>query len=67
MHILPVDLVFIKIFMNGSGSYKGISIGMKIHVPAIIFPFTVSLNALISSANANDSSLFDDIIKDMDS
>ena len=39
---------------------------MKIHVPAIVFPFTVPLNAYISSANVNDSSLFDNIINDMD-
>ncbi len=40
---------------------------MKVHIPAILFPFTVPLNAYISSANVNDSSLFDNIIKDMDS
>ena len=40
---------------------------MKIHVPAVVFPFNVPLNAYISSANVNDSSLFDNIIKDMDS
>ena len=39
---------------------------MKIHVPAIVFPFTVPMNAYISSANVNDSSLFDNIIEDMD-
>ena len=40
---------------------------MKVHVPAVVFPFTVPLNAYISSANVNDSSLFDNIIEDMDS
>ena len=39
---------------------------MKIHVLAIVFPFTVPMNAYISSANVNDSSLFDNIIEDMD-
>ena len=53
--------------MNGSGSYKGISDGMKIHIPAIVFLFTVPMNAYISSANINDSSLFDNIINNMDS
>ena len=66
MRVLPIDSSFIKTLMNGSGSYKGISDGMKIHVPAVVFPFTVPLNAYISSANVNDSSLFDNIIKDMD-
>ena len=66
MRVLAIDSTFIKTLMNGSGSYKGISDGMKIHVPAIVFPFTVPLNAYISSANVNDSSLFDNIIEDMD-
>ena len=39
--------------------------GIKIHIPAIVFPFAVPLNAYISSANVNDSSLFDNIIKDI--
>ena len=64
---LLIDSTFIKTLMNGSGSYKGISDGMKVHVPAVVFPFTVPLNAYISSANVNDSSLFDNIIEDMDS
>ena len=67
MRVLAIDSTFIKTLMNGSGSYKGISVEMKIHVPAVVFPFTVPLNAYISSANANDSSLFDNIIKDIDS
>ena len=66
MRVLAIDSTFIKTLMNGSGSYKGESDGMKIHVPAIVFPFTVPLNAYISSANVNDSSLFDNIIEDMD-
>ena len=37
--------------------------GMRVHVPAIVFPFTVPLNACKSSANVNDSSLFDKILK----
>ncbi len=57
--MLAMDSTFIKTFMNGSGNYKGESNGMKIHVPAIVFPFTVPLNACISSANVNDSSFFD--------
>ena len=40
---------------------------MKIHVPAIVFPFTVPLNAYISFANVNDSSLIDDIIRNIGS
>ena len=67
MRVLAIDSTFIKTLMKGSGSYKGISDGMKIHVPAVVFPFTVPLNAYISSANVNDSSLFDNIIKDIDS
>ena len=66
MRVLAIDSTFIKTFINGSGSYKGESNGIKIHVPAIVFPFTVPLNAYISSANVNDSSLFDNIIKDID-
>ena len=45
--------------MNGSGGYKGISNGIKIHV-LIVFPFTVPLNN-IYHLNVNDSSLFDNI------
>ena len=67
MRVLAIDSTFIKTLMNGSGSYKGISDGMKMHVPAVVFPFTVPLNAYISSANVNDSSLFYNIIEDMDS
>ena len=67
MRVLAIDSTFIKTLMNGSGSYKGISDGMKVHVPAVVFPFTVPLNAYISTANVNDSSLFDNIIEDMDS
>ena len=67
MRVLAIDSTFIKTLMNGSGSYKGISDGMKIHVPAVVFPFTVPLNAYISSANVNDSSLFDNIINNIDS
>jgi hypothetical protein len=67
MRVLAIDSTFIKTLMNGSGSYKGESDGMKIHVPAIVFPFTVPLNAYISSANVNDSSLFDNIINNIDS
>ena len=67
MRVLAIDSTFIKTLMNGSGNYKGESDGMKIHVPAIVFPFTVPLNAYISSANVNDSSLFDNIINDIDS
>ena len=67
MRVLAIDSTFIKTLMNGSGSYKGISNGMKIHIPAIVFPFTVPLNACISSANVNDSSSFDNIIKEIDS
>ena len=67
MRVLAIDSTFIKTLMNGSGSYKGISDGMKLHVPAIVFPFTVPLNAYISSANINDSSLFDNIINNIDS
>ena len=66
MHVLAIDSTFIKTLMNGSDSYKGISDGMKIHVPAVVFPFTVQLNACISSANVNDSSLFDSIINNID-
>jgi hypothetical protein len=66
MHVLAIDSTFIKTLMNGSGSYKGESDGMKIHVPAIVFPFTVPLNAYISSANVNDSPLFDNIIRALD-
>ena len=66
MRVLAIDSTFIKTLMNGSGSYKGESDGMKIHVPAIVFPFTVPLNAYISSANVNDSSLFDNILGDID-
>ena len=66
MRVLAIDSTFIKTLMKGSGSYKGISDGMKIHVPAVVFPFTVPLNAYISSANVNDSSLFDNIINDID-
>ncbi len=67
MRVLAVDSTFIKTFMNGSGSYKGESNGIKIHVPAVVFPFTVPLNAYISSANVNDSSLFNNIINNTDS
>ena len=67
MRVLAIDSTFIKTLMSGSGSYKGTSDGMKIHVPAIVFPFTVPLNAYISSANVNDSSLFDNIINNIDS
>ena len=67
MRVLAVDSTFIKTFMKGSGSYKGESNGIKIHVPAIVFPFTVPLNAYISSANVNDSSLFNNIINNTDS
>ena len=49
--------------MNGLGSYMAGSNGMRVHVPAIVFPFTVPLNACKSSANVNDSSLFDKILK----
>ena len=49
MHVLAIDSTFIKTFINGSGSYKDISDGIKIHIPAIVFPFTVTLNAYISS------------------
>ena len=66
MRVLAVDSTFIKTLMKGSGSYKGISDGMKMHIPAIVFPFTVPMNAYISSANVSDSSLFDNIIEDMD-
>ena len=66
MRVLAVDYTFIKTFMNGFGNYKWESNGMKIHVPAIVFPFTVPLNAYISSANVNDSSLFDNIINNID-
>ncbi len=66
MRVLAIDSTFIKTFINGSGSYKGESNGIKIHVPAIVFPFTVPLNAYISSANANDSSRFDNIINNID-
>ncbi len=66
MRVLAMDSTFIKTFINGSGSYKGKSNGMKVHVPAIVFQFTVPLNAYISSANVNDSSLFDNIIKSID-
>nr|WP_298275506.1 IS4 family transposase [Ferroplasma sp.] len=67
MRVLAIDSTFIKTLMNGSGSYKGESDGMKIHVHTIVFPFTVPLNAYISSANVNDSSLFDNILGDIDS
>ena len=63
MRILVVDSTFIKTLMNGSGSYKGESNGIKGRAPTIIFTFTVRFNAYISSANVNDSSLFDNIIK----
>ena len=67
MRVLAIDSTFIKTLMNGSGNYKDESNEMKIHVPAIVFPFTVPLNAYISSANVNDSSLFNNILGDIDS
>lgn len=67
MRILGIDSTFIKTFIKGSGNYKGTEVkGMKIHVPSIVYPFTVPLNASISSANVNDSSLFDNIINNID-
>ena len=36
---------------------------MKIHVPAIVFPFNLPLNAYISFPNVNDSLSFDNIIR----
>ena len=65
--MLAIDSTFVETLMKGSGSYKRIADEMKVHVPAVVFPFTVPLNAYISSANVNDSSLFDNIIEDMDS
>ncbi len=44
-YVSAIDSTFIKTLINGSGSYKGISNGMKIHIPAIVFPFAVPLNA----------------------
>jgi hypothetical protein len=67
MFVLAVDSTFIKTLMNGSGSYKGESNEMKIHASAIVFHFTVPMNAYISSANVNDSLLFGNIIKALDS
>ena len=67
MRVLAIDSTFVETLMKGSGSYKRIADEMKVHVPAVVFPFTVPLNAYISSANVNDSSLFDNIIEEMDS
>ena len=60
--MLAIDSTFIKTLMNGSGSYMGRNDGMMVDVPAVIFLFTVSLNALTSSTYVNDSSLFDNVI-----
>ena len=37
MYLIAIDLTLIKTLINGSGSYKRISYGMKIHVPAVYF------------------------------
>lgn len=68
LSIISIDSTFIKTKIRESGIYSRngkIENGLKMHT-ALLFPLTVPLDAIVTPANVNDSSMFDEIIKNID-
>ena len=68
LSIISIDSTFIKTKIRGSGIYSrngNRENGIKMHT-ALFFPLTIPLESIITPANINDSSMFDEIIKNID-
>lgn len=68
LSIISIDSTFIKTKIRESGIYSRndkIENGIKIHT-SLLFPLTVPLDAIVTPANVNDSSMFDEIIENID-
>lgn len=69
LRILGIDSTFIKTAIHESGKYRRSRTeeGIKMQMPALLFPATIPVDALITPANMHDSPLFDDILEDLES
>lgn len=67
MRIIGIDSTLLKTSINGSGKYHGTEInGIKLHTSSIVYPYTLPLDVLISSANKHDSSFLNELLENMD-
>jgi len=68
LSIISIDSTFIKTKIRESGIYSRKykrENGIKMHT-ALFFPLTIPLEAIITPANISGSSMFDEIIKNID-
>ncbi|MGC8580394.1 MAG: IS4 family transposase [bacterium] len=68
LSIISIDSTFIKTKIRESGIYSRKDKrenGIKMHT-ALFFPLTIPLEAIITPANISDSSMFDEIIENID-
>lgn len=65
--ILGIDSTFIRTSMKHAGKYRRSKTeeGIKMQTPALLYPLTLPMDALITPANNNDSPLFDQTIQDL--
>lgn len=69
LNILGIDSTFIKTKIKESGKYvikNGNERGLKLHLSAIVYPFTLPMEAFLTPANQNDSPVFDKILNGID-
>lgn len=69
LNILGVDSTFIKTKIKESGKYvrrNANERGLKLHLSAIVYPFTLPMEALLTPANQNDSPVFEKILNGID-
>lgn len=66
--LISIHSTIIKTEIRGSGIYLrngNRENGIKMHT-ALFFPLTIPLESIITPANISDSSMFDEIIKNID-
>lgn len=68
LRILGMDSTFIRTSIREAGKYRRTRTdeGIKVHMPAILFPATIPLDPMITSANLNDSPVMDKILESLE-
>ncbi|PYB68298.1 IS4 family transposase [Thermoplasma sp. Kam2015] len=68
LNIIGIDSTFIRTAIKESGKYRRqkTESGIKMHHAAVVFPFTLPIESLVTPANLNDSPGFDEIIGSID-
>ncbi|MEM3333606.1 MAG: hypothetical protein QW745_05305 [Thermoplasmata archaeon] len=62
LNILGIDSTFIKTKIKESGKYVRRNANereLKLHLSAIVYSFTLPMDALLTPANQNDSPMFE--------